>query len=236
MPPIFWALIAFTILLPLPIMYFVARKQLGPEAGMRRFLAVLPILLGTWVVMLALFYFFPRDWISNRFVVFQFGIAGLLALLMVYLWSRRRQAGALLLDLGPPHNRKILLILNGLLAVIVVALVVVTFMEGELNMEDLGRFVFFAAILSNNMLLASNRTQIRERGLIMGGDLLRWEKIKGYRWEPSKPNVLTLQTTSRLHAFSKPSIPVPPQHRDHVDALMAQHVARSSTQPSPPAR
>lgn len=223
MPPLFWALLLVPMLLALPVAYVAARRVLGPTAGTRRFLAVLPILLGTMVFSVLLFLFVPRNARINGFVVFNLGFVLFVGGFVGYMRYRTRQAGALLVDLGLPRSHRFLRFVGFLILALAIVSAVFPIVDRDITIEDVADILFRVALGSFQVLLATRPMQLREQGLLANGDLLRWHEITGYQWEADRPNTLTLRVSTLLPMGKRPSLPVPPEHRDAVDRLFAQY-------------
>lgn len=188
MPPLFWALLLVPLVLALPVAYVAARRVLGPTAGTRRFLAVLPILLGGMVLAVLLFRFVPRNARINGFVVFELGFVLVVCGFVGYMRYRTRQAGALLLDLGQPRLHRFLRVIG--FATIALAIVSAVFhiVDRDITMENVADILFGIALGSFQVLLGTQPMQLREQGLLANGELLRWRKITGYQWEADRPD------------------------------------------------
>ena len=125
--------------------------------------------------------------------------------------------GQVLLDCGPPaHRRNYLTIavvsllgaLAGGMAATPASLPVIV--VSPLFAVSFAVFWFIAA---------TGRLQVRENGLWFSCNLLRWRKIKHYRWAPDS----TLMLTATLPFWFRGAVPVPPDHREDFDALLTQH-------------
>lgn len=228
MPRLFWGLVLVPLVIIFPLAYLVARRTLGPTAATRRFLAVLPIMLGMLVLGGVLARVLMRSERTNGLVVFQYGFVLAIGALMGYMLYRTRQAGALLLDLGPPRPQRFLRIIGVLELVLAGVVAVLAFIERTFTGDDFARIVFQAAMGSWFMFQGTRRTQLREHGLVTSGDLLRWHNITGYQWETDRPNTLTLQVNTKIAMVQGPSLPIPPQHRDAVDRILAQYVGHAA--------
>jgi hypothetical protein len=229
---VFWVIGIAPLLVIFPLMFVVARKQLGPNAGTRQFIMVLPIMLGALIIGPVLFYVLSDDWIENGFAVFQIGFFCFVCTLMLFFLGRRKGAGPVLLDLGRPQQARFLVPVTAFLAIFVAVVVVFDLVTGQVHFENVAKWLFFSSIIVLNAFSTLSRMQIREQGVLMGGDLLRWKKIEGYTWEEDKRNVLTLRVKTPFSLFAKRSIPIPPVYRDQVDTLLAQHTSRSQPQGS----
>lgn len=215
------------LVLVLPLSYVLARRTLGPTAGTRRFLSVLPILLGCLMlsVLGVLFISFaPRSVRTNGFIIFQVGFVLLTCGFIGYMQYRTRHAGALLLDLGWPRQQRFLAIIGLIMAASAVIFAVLSLLEGGMTIERGTSTLFQVTLASFYVFIATRRTQLREHGLLVSGDVIRWHTITGYHWERDRLNTLTLRTNRNMFAATRPSLPIPPQHRDAVDRLLAQHV------------
>ncbi len=231
MPLLFWALLLFPLALALAAAYVAARRVLGPTASTRRFLAVLPLLLGTMVLGVLLFRFVPRNTLINGFVVFNLGFVLFVCGAVGYMQYRTRQAGALLLDLGLPRSHRFLRNAGFLILTMAIVSAVFPIVDRHITVKDVADILFRVTMGSFWLLLATRPMQLREQGLLANGDLLRWHKITGYQWEADRPSTLTLRVNTLLPMGKRPSLPVPPEHRDAVDHLFARYAGGPRTAP-----
>ncbi len=118
--------------------------------------------------------------------------------------------GRVLLDCGPiPHRRGFLMM--GVL------LLLAPLLGGGLAATPASPLLIsFAAYW---FIAATGRLQVRENGLWFYFGLRRWRKIEHYRWAPDS----TLMLTATLPFSLRGAVPVPPEHREHFDALLTQH-------------
>ncbi len=79
--------------------------------------------------------------------------------------------------------------------------------------------VFAVSFAAYWFIAATGRLQVRENGLWFYFGLRRWRKIEHYRWAPDS----TLMLTATLPFSLRGAVPVPPEHREHFDALLTQH-------------
>jgi hypothetical protein len=143
------------------------------------------------------------------------------AAFFVSLIVSRRRGGRVVLDCGPhPMQRwfqatAVLFIVGGTL------LVVGEVMFGDPStLTPLSASFFLLAPLLY-LSLSVGRLQIVEHGLWMYWGLARVEQITSYRWTAD----LTLSYTSSagLPFLRSGALPVPPEHRDVVQALLESH-------------
>lgn len=228
MPLLFWGLLLVPLVLALPLAYVVARRTLGPTAGTRHFLRVMPILLGTTVLGVLLFRFVPRNVRIDGFVVFELGSVLFVVGFAGYIQYRTKQAGALLLDLGQPRALRFLRIIGYLMVAVAIVSAVFSIVDRDMSLKDVAELLFRLSLGGFQVLLGSQHTQLREQGLLANGELLWWHKVTGYQWEVDRSTTLTLQVNTVLPMGRRPSLPIPPEHRDAVDRFLAQHIGRAS--------
>ena len=71
---------------------------------------------------------------------------------------------------------------------------------------------------------ASGRLLICENGLFLYWELLRWNKIKSYRWEGTNDATLILQAKGRFAPLRLAATPVAIEQKEAVEALLQKHV------------
>jgi hypothetical protein len=76
------------------------------------------------------------------------------------------------------------------------------------------------------------RLEIREQGIILSGHLLRWGNIESYEWTSQvvgwgkpTPVVLKVHVRRLLKALPPARIPVPPERREAVDAVLSRYLS-----------
>jgi len=160
----------------------------------------------------------------------------LLGFLATWLYSRTA-AGGVLLDCGPLPSRNQLLVLAVLFLIggVIMGLTsgmtsILELIGGEAPSASRLSGVVWPAILISGvpfwLVLASGRLQVREGGIWLYGSLLRWSKIRSYRWA----NGATLSVRRKgLFSWSEGALPVPPEHKQAFDELLAQHCPTHAT-------
>ncbi len=125
--------------------------------------------------------------------------------------------GRVLLDCGPIPHRRVFLMM-GVLSLLAP-------LGGGLAATPASPLlivaspVFAVSFAAYSFIAATGRLQVRENGLWFYFGLLRWRKIEHYRWAPDS----TLMLTATLVFSLRSAVPVPPEHREHFDALLTQH-------------
>ena len=195
------------------------------RAGCLRALVCLAILPIVWLgVAAAIRPFLHRPWVFCLWEAFLiFGLWTLLLIFSVWLWSRRA-AGAVLLDLRPAPNRTLLLVSGGFFLIMtglsaVVAVVAVLF---DLNSEPfpVGTLVMGLMIGGGPVLMGISRLQIREGGIVVYTDLIRWGQIRQYEWAGTDGNSLMLNPGGSGSGV----IPIPSKDKESVDRILKERV------------
>ncbi len=73
------------------------------------------------------------------------------------------------------------------------------------------------------LIMAFGRLQIRQNGIWSYWGLLKWDRLKSYRWEGDTDCTLMLQAKSRLPFRGRGALPVPMEHKNRIDELLQQH-------------
>jgi hypothetical protein len=214
------------LVLVLPLTYVMDRRTLGPTAGTRRFLAVLPIMIGLMVLGILLAWVLFRSGIMTGFVGLQYGFVLAIGVLVGYMLYRTRQAGALLVDLGPPRPQRFLRIIGMLQLVRAGMGAVLALVDRNFTSDDLAHRL--SGSDGQLVHVPRNAAHATARTRAGGGDLLRWHNITGYQWETDRPNTLTLQVNTKMAIVRRPCLPILPEHHDAVDRILAQYVGHEA--------
>lgn len=167
-----------------------------------------PILLAAWLLG------------PLAFVNVGFGLA--LAALQFVFWLRAaRGRGALLLRLGRPAGTERLVDLGaaavaiGALIEVAAALLATPVVLWGLRV-GVGLSVVGLAVVGN----ALRPVELREAGVVMRGQLLRWAQITGHAWTDHVPPLLELHYTTLTGAPQRARVVVPPEARAMAERLL----------------
>lgn len=103
----------------------------------------------------------------------------------LWLRARSRDLGLLLIDCGyiySARRRRLMLILMGIGGGVLAAVLGMIVMGWGGWPQALVAASMWMT-LSANLPRGRGRTQIREQGILYGGEAFRWKGIQGYRWE-----------------------------------------------------
>ena len=138
-------------------------------------------------------------------------------------WLRReRWAGRLLLDLSRPRKKlPYYLLALSMLLILLICLA---------TSQPRGFYIplLLAQLVGSSVLIFAGRLEIRQQGIVFAGSLLRWGSIEGYDWDFSghHPSILLKVHLRRLIKAIPPlSIPVPPERREAVDAVLSRYLS-----------
>jgi hypothetical protein len=159
-----------------------------------------------------------------------FGVAfavlwGLVFVVFLGTWLHgRTTAGQVLLDCGP-HPTRWLFLTNAILFLVMGVL-------GGFSAASVSKVfgiagpVFGVSFAAYWLVMTTGRLQVRENGIWAYWGLLRWGKIGSYRW--ADDSTLVLRSKGML-SLMQGALPVPPEHRQGVDDLLAKHRTAQAT-------
>ncbi len=148
-------------------------------------------------------------------VSFWYGVwvvcAAAMVVFFVTWWWGWRVAGRLILDCGPHPARRLLLVNAGIFFVLAVTGSFARFGAVGLPLGLLGSLFF--------LVLALGRLQVREHGLWAYWGLTRWAKFPDHEWTADG----TLVARRKRWSLLSGALPVPPEHREALEALLREH-------------
>lgn len=126
----------------------------------------------------------------------------------------RLRAGFLVVDLGPHPWRTAYWSLAGASALTALQI------RAAMNTWE-GVLAILMVLLS--AVTACGRLQVRENGIWNCGTLIAWNRIESYRWKYDQATLL-LRLQSRFRLFDRAEIPIPPEHKGRVNALLTEQL------------
>jgi serine/threonine protein kinase len=173
---------------------------------------------------------FPRAWYGPL----GYGLFAIIYCPQAIGWlTRERRAGRLLLDLSQPRNK----ILGFLKALCMILFLLAAYL-GPTSSSIL--WFLTAVAWSGSEMILDGRLEIREKGIVSKGKLLRWGNIESYEWisevvgwvKPS-PVVLKVHVRRLLKALPPTKIPIPPERREEVNAMLSRYLSDWPTAQEP---
>jgi hypothetical protein len=173
-----------------------------------------------------------RDQIATGFFVLM-TLSGW-AFLIYSVW-RQRQAGALLLDLGPPAAPR----QRGIIGFIIVSVLAAGHSgldwraTGFRSAYGLTQTMMWATSALVWLLVLRERVRITERGIAAFGEFIEWERLLGYEWLGTGSERLLLRVRRRIPFIGVRTgllaVPVPLHDRNHLQDILAQHISNEQT-------
>jgi hypothetical protein len=212
--------------------------QMTPTAwgqGVKNALVCGIAMLVVWCIITAAVVLIFKQPIFRSFGVSGAALCGLALLVFLGAWLYGRSAGGrVLLDCGP-HPTRNLFLLN---AVLFLILGLMNGLEFILRLIDAGEATSVSSLFGVGwpvilisfvpywLIMASGRLQVRESGIWQYWSLLRWGKIGSYHWA----NDATLLVRGKgFFSWFQGALPVPPEHKQAVEELLAQHCPAQAT-------
>lgn len=130
---------------------------------------------------------------------------------VLYMYVKRKTAGVVLQDLGYSGENLLYAGLCGL-SVGIFWGGRTDHLWGDFPWLSLGLAFFYMSV---------GKTEIRTKGMLLPGRLIKWEKIKAYDWR--KGPGLHLYLTSKI--WGSAELLVPPMLKDQVDQLVRNNIS-----------
>jgi hypothetical protein len=159
-------------------------------------------------------------------------------IILLLIWSFQKQkAGILLLNIGENENLWMTQAELILAYIFLVGYNTWSLFEqalrGNLQYASLVTKIsdpaFWLSLAIGFILQEFSRTEFRSNGICIYFWFIPWRRIKSYNWEPSKPNILTIQYKPRFPLFSTwMSSPIPTQSQEAVDRILNERLQDKS--------
>jgi hypothetical protein len=225
------SILLFSLIFLLGLIYISTVNMVGHEVALRQTLEILTIFL-----------FLPPIFLLS-YSLKDYGLATLQALVSVIIFIsllsspfRKKQSGILLLDIGRSEVWAASLLLGlGWLGTTVSNTLsffnhISTGFPQDTNLAtEVSKLACYGSFSIFWILLALSKTEFRKNGIWLGIRLIKWQRIKSYKWESSKPNILTIRyKPSFPFFFGWMSLPIPPQSREDVSHILNERLPNES--------
>jgi hypothetical protein len=154
----------------------------------------------------------------------------------------RKLSGRLLLDLGHPRDRTLIVsaIVCGFAGLVALAVVLWLYHEGTAHLRILSLPVFFLFLMTYMVLIHMRGLSIREEGILDSGILIRWQEVASYTFEEGTGKLTVhVNGVGLLHAFVStrpPSCvktwPIPTEQQAAVRQILVQRVPTQAAEAS----
>ena len=151
-------------------------------------------------------------------------LAGLTLVWLLCVWTHgKKSGGPLVLDCGAHPGKKMLFFCFICVLIIGGREDSATFLDRRF---EIGINIALAAFF---FILAFGRLQIRQNGIWAYASLIAWDKVKRYYWEGETDCTLLVETKKLIPIpILRSALPVPTEHKDSVDRLLAKHCSAES--------
>lgn len=226
----FWGFLIFCVVLMAGSLWFgyvAAERMVGREAARRKLRYTIPSLLFGFALALVIPLLGKYGWVSF-YILYSIGIGAWL----ISWFFRKQEAGSLLADTGRSSQNKFMFWI-GLIEVAVAVLQTWLFFTlvsngvpkyTSLEME-VSKLIFWWSFASFFIAIGLNKLEFRENGICFMYSFIKWQRINLYKWEPTKPNVLTIRVKPLfplLPGFM--SIAIPAKHKDVADGILDERL------------
>lgn len=207
--------------------YLIARVSLGAEAAGRNLFYT-----GPWLVLgAAIALLLPL--VGRYGLIVLYGLYAVGVFIWLLSWPlRKKQAGALKLEVGRTFQNKVLfwlgLAFTGL--AIAMTLPVLDRLTGGLTtpvsvVTGVVEITFWWAIALLFIFLGLSDLEIRENGLSYLYAWQPWDRVEAFGWDDNKPNTLLLRVAKRT-PFSRRYVAmgIPPAKKEAVDQLIDDYI------------
>ncbi|HEY3415687.1 MAG TPA: hypothetical protein VGM23_02270 [Armatimonadota bacterium] len=75
------------------------------------------------------------------------------------------------------------------------------------------------------LYISFTHIQLREQGIRAYVDIIRWEKVKSYRW---KDNTILIEYKTRIPFLGKGALPVRPEQQEAAETILREYVGESA--------
>lgn len=233
-----WVLILIFLVLIVAGSYVVASYRVGSKAAARRFSIAFTCAAAGIGVSFILSRLIPARWQDYAWsgCVLLCALANWIALAVLLRRTRRvAQAGEILVEIGRPRGGLVIGIVGAgaflLLGINpIVQAVTNSDADAESQMRLISRGVLYLSLavffLVSQLSTWSVRT-IRERGVVMYGQLLTWRRITSFQWDEDRPATLVLRVKKRLPWWRTIYLQIPMEKREAVTEILERNTSSS---------
>lgn len=207
------------------ISYAIVACQLGHRVALRRVPILFACLAAALVGIFAVLRLLPSEWEDYAW-------SGFLLLFSLSMWVylvisliRSSQAGDTLLEIGRPRGALVIGIVGtgcalwvGVYSILQV--IAAHKAESISQIRHLSRSLFWVTLSAHLLLVWLSKWSIRERGIMVYGQILKWEKIQGFHWDKDKPCTLALKVKRRFLWWRTLYVPVPLDRREAATEIL----------------
>ena len=218
------------ILIPLVIAYLIASYQVGHRIALKGMRNVLVCLAAGYGIF-AFLRLFPSEWEDHALSgFFLFSSLSIWVFLTICL-RRIARAGDILLEIGRPRGGLVFGVVGTGVAILAGVLSILQAIgDGTAEAATQIRYVsfglFYFALGTSLFFSGFIKSSIREHGIVVHGQILKWAKIEGFQWDTDHPSTLALRVKRRFPLWRTLHLPVPSDKQAAATEILESSLSR----------
>jgi heme/copper-type cytochrome/quinol oxidase subunit 4 len=147
----------------------------------------------------------------------------------VVLQRRISRSGTIEFEIGQQRGGRLLagigaggVLLAGVLSILAIVTDVTASASTQFRYVSMGIFALSLGICFLPYCMST--FSIRERGVIVHGQMIPWEKIEGFFWEKSSLSIMVLRFKRRLPFEQSAYVRIPPEKQKQLNEIMERHL------------
>jgi hypothetical protein len=213
------------LVIALGVGYGIRSREVGAKAAARDLLygilgiaAVIVVLVGLRLLRVPLR--------PNGISIIMLTGLGIAMIYLIIFLRRKKEAGSLLLDIGPSAQRKLFLIAGGFFLLASISDLIDVFERGsKTRINDVASCLFFLSFGVLFILWGRSHFELREGGILCLDRFIKWQQIKSYEWGGTKKLTLTLRFSRRFPFYRAPrSLRIPAHQKETAEKLLGRYL------------
>ena len=221
--------IFFVLASSLGVGYTKAKGTIGREAAQRNLRFTILSLLALFTIY---FLIFRNYGISGCTIFSSVTLSTLVGVWLLGWISQKQKAGSLLLDVGRNPQYKFMLWVGLLEAAVAALQTLVLFSQVSQKLplymslkEGVFQVIFYWSFAIYLIASGLSRLEFRENGTCFMYSLIVWQRVNSYKWEQTRPNILTIRFKPWFSFFPGiVSMNIPAKHRNTVSQILNERV------------
>ncbi len=221
------------IVISFAICYAIVAYQFGHRVALKRIPILFTCMAVALVGVFAVHRLLPSGWEdyawSGFFLLFSLSTWVYLGISLI----RSSQAGDTLVEIGRPRGALIIGIAGTGCALWVgvhsiLQVIAADKAESLSQIRQLSSGLFWISFCPYLLFVWLTKWSIRERGIMVYGQIFKWEKIQGFHWDKDKPCTLDLKVKRRFPWWRTLHVPVPLDRREAATEILECNLLENS--------
>lgn len=194
--------------------------------SLKKFLYRTPY-LALFILLVFAIFLIPNKGIWKSFgIIFEVLFFGSVFICFLKFLYGRITGGPLLVDVGSGPLAKLFFFAIISLLLILVPDVWTAILSGGLERLLSRDFLYHSTLLLFNLLLFTGRIQIRQNGIWNYTELIRWDDLEAFYWDPDVPSVLVFRLRSRSGSSSGREVRIRVENEYQIDNFLKRAFPR----------